>query len=53
MNAIKTDLSAIPGIEVELLCRCVLDGVAAFYQDPQHCQAFEAWMAEKKKEEPR
>lgn len=54
MNAIKTDTSAIPGVEVKLLCQCVLGEVEVFYKDPHNLQKFEAWMAsrEEKKEEP-
>ncbi|MCI5500032.1 MAG: hypothetical protein MR419_10995 [Clostridiales bacterium] len=54
MNAIETDTSAIPGVEVKLLCQCVLGEVEVFYKDPHNLQKFEAWMAsrEEKKEEP-
>ena len=43
MNPVKIDTTAIPKIEVKLLCSTFLEAVRAFYEDPQNLADFEAW----------
>lgn len=43
MKPVKIDTTAIPKVEVKLLCSTFLEAVQAFYEDPQNLADFEAW----------
>lgn len=47
---VKIDTSAIPKVEVRLLCKTFLDAVKAFYKDPKNLAGFEEWRKEREKE---
>lgn len=45
MTSVKIDTTAIPKIEVNLLCGTFLKAIEAFYKDPKNRAEFEAWKA--------
>lgn len=47
VKTVKIDTTAIPKVEVKLLCSTFLEAVQAFYKDPQNMAAFEAWQKAK------
>lgn len=47
MSPIKIDTTAIPKIEVKILCSAFLEDIKRFYEVPENNAAFEKWMAER------
>ncbi len=39
----KIDVSAIPDVELRLLCSTLLDAVKRFYDDPRNVAMYEEW----------
>lgn len=44
-GSVQIDLSKVPKVEMDSLCRTINRAMEAFYEDPQNVAEFEAWLA--------
>lgn len=48
VGTVSLDISKVPRVEMNTLCRAINKAMERFYEDPENEAEFEAWLAEYK-----